>query len=213
MASGDRAKRFVAAIYSRSAERLYEPLVVRTGFPLFGGDINDLVLEQGRNAVAVAGDRPILDMPVGTAYFTKEMATRTSAPVIGVDIAEGMVQKAARTGISAGLTNLFALQADAHRLPFPDGTFGAILCTNGLQVIPGLTETVTELARVLADDGTLFVSVVTFPLGRLLPRAAAGHLPTLLRSRRDVEDELRKAGLRVAGSRMNRLAFLIEASH
>lgn len=213
MAGGDRAKRAVASIYSRSAERLYEPLVVRTGFPLLGGDINDLVMEQGRNAVAVAGDRPILDMPVGTAYFTKEMAKRAGGPVVGVDIAEGMVRKASRTAGESGLHNLFALQADAHHLPFKDGSFGAILCTNGLQVIPGLTQTVSELARVLAPGGTLFVSVVTLPLSRVLPRRAAGHLPTLLRSRRDVEAELRRVGLRVAISRMNRLAFLIQAEH
>jgi SAM-dependent methyltransferase len=211
VAGGDRAKRVIARIYSRSAERLYEPLVVRTGFPLLGGDLNDLVLEQGKKAVEAAGDKPILDMPVGTAYFTKEMAKRAGGPVVGVDIAEGMVRKAARTGAESGLRNLFSLQADAHHLPFEDGSFGAILCTNGLQVIPGLTQTVFELARVLAPDGTLFVSVVTFPLGRVLPRRAAGHLPTMLRSRRDVEDELRDAGLTVTNSRMNRLAFLIEA--
>lgn len=213
MARGDRAKRAIAGIYSRSAERFYEPLVVRTGFPLLGGDINDLVMEQGRNAAAVAGDRPILDMPVGTAYFTREMAKRTQGPVVGVDIAEGMVRKASRTASESGLSNLFTLQADAHHLPFKDGSFGAILCTNGLQVIPGLTQSISELARVLAPGGTLFVSVVTLPLGRVLPRRAASHLPTLLRSRRDVESELQRAGLRVASSRMNRLAFLIQAEH
>ncbi len=205
-------KRAIGNLYSRSADRLYEPLVVRRAFPLLGGDLNELVLEQGRSAVGSSGGRAILDMPVGTAYFTIEMAQRTGGLVVGADIAQGMVRKAARTAAAAGVSNLVAVQADAHALPFGDGAFGAILCTNGLQVIPGLRETAAELARVLAEDGTLYVSVVSLPLGRLLPARGAEHLPTVLKSRRDVQNELRRAGLRISNSRMKRLAFLIEAT-
>ena len=205
------AKRAIGAVYSKAANRLYEPLVVRTAFPLFGGDLNDVVLEQGRAAVASSGDDPILDMPVGTAYFTVAMAAARDALVVGVDIAEGMVRRAMKAGRDANTTNLVALRADAHRLPFADGSFGAILCTNGLQVIPGLEDTIAELARVLAPGKTLYVSVVTMPVGALLPARTSRRLPTLLKSRREIVGSLERAGLTITSTRTQRLALLIEA--
>lgn len=211
MTSSPRAKKAIAGIYSWAAATFYEPVVIRRAFPLLGGDVNHLVLEQGRRAVEVAGGRPILDMPVGTAYFTVEMARRYAGVVVGADLAEGMVREARRAAARAGVTSLLAVQGDAHHLPFADETFGALLCTNGLQVIPGLGEAMAELARVLAPGGTLFMSVVTLPLTALLPPGTAKHMPTVLRSRRDIIGAVLEAGLTVTSSTSQRFALLVEA--
>ena len=208
----DVVKRTIGRIYSRAADTLYEPIVVRGTFPLLGGDLNDLVLEQGRRAVATAGGRPILDMPIGTAYFTLAAARRPEGLVVGADLAEGMVRKAAREAKAGGLSNLVTVQADAHLLPFETGSFGSILCTNGLQVIPGLHESVSELARVLAPEGRLYVSVVTLPVGRALPANAAERLPTMLMSQREIVRALTTAGVEVTSVTKNRLALLFEAT-
>jgi SAM-dependent methyltransferase len=201
--AGRRAQKIVAGIYSAAAKRVYEPIVVHGGFRLFGGRLNELVAEQGREAVRVADGGPILDMPVGTAYFTRSVARLHPGLVVGVDIAEGMVRESALLARRKGLTNLVAVQADAHHLPFPDGTFGAILCTNGLQVMPGLRPAVEELARVLAPGGTLFVSVVGLPLrGDSLPTALATG---------NVRGALEGAGLEVVDHRTTRLATLLRA--
>ena len=212
MSGRDRIKRAVAAIYSATADRLYEPIVVRTAFPLLGGDLNDLVLAQGRRAVAAVDGRPILDMPIGTAYFTLALARRHEGVVVGSDIAAGMVRKAQRAADEAGVENLAPVRADAHHLPFEDGSFGAILCTNGLQVIPGLHETVSELARVLAGGGRLYVSTVTLPVGAVLTPDAAERLPVMLKSQRELVGALSAHGLVVTSVDKNRLALLIEAT-
>ena len=212
MSRRDVVKRAIAKIYSRAADTLYEPLVVRGTFPLLGGDLNDLVLEQGRRAVVAAGGRPILDMPIGTAYFTLAMAARHQGLVVGVDIAEGMVRKARREAASAGRDNLTCVQGDAHRLPFASDSFGAILCTNGLQVMPGLHESVAEITRVLSRGGRLYVSVVTLPLARALPSEAAERVPTMLKSQREMTRALTRAGLDVTSVTRNRLALLFEAT-
>lgn len=212
MAGNERAKRVVRAIYSGAAERLYEPLVVKGAFRLFGGRLNELAFEQGRLAAGIAGDRPILDMPVGTAYFTLELARAFDGLVVGADIAEGMVVSANDAARSAGLANLAIVQADAHHLPFATGAFGAIMCTNGLQVIPGLEPALAELTRVLAEDGTLFVSVLTLPAPRL-PRSVGRrrNLPTVMLAGDEVADALEEVGLRVQSLARERLATLIEA--
>ena len=208
----DVVKRAIGRIYSKAADTLYEPVVVKGTFPLLGGDLNDLVLEQGRRAVSAAGGRPLLDMPVGTAYFTLAAARRHEGIVVGADLAEGMVRKAAQAAHAAGLSNIVPVQADAHRLPFSTGSFGSVLCTNGLQVIPGLHESVAELVRVLAPGGRLYVSVVTLPVARALPPEAADRLPTMLKSRREISAALTDAGVEVTSVTKNRLALLFEAT-
>ncbi|HEY7874284.1 MAG TPA: class I SAM-dependent methyltransferase [Actinomycetota bacterium] len=206
-----RAQRAIAGTYSFLADRLYNPLIVHGGFRLFGGNLNELVFEQGRAAVAAANGGPILDMPVGTAYFTTRVAEAHDGLVVGVDIAEGMVRESARVARDAGLENLVTVCADAHRLPFPDGAFAAVLCSNGLQVIPGLRPVATELVRVLAPGGTLFVSVLLAPIGRMLPAGRRESLPTLLRPAEDVARELERAGLPKVDMRHERLAALMSA--
>lgn len=205
-----RRQRAVQRVYSIVADRVYEPVVVQGTFKLFGGNLHSLLKDQAPEVVRAAGSGPVLDIPVGTAYFTEDLARAHEGLLVGADIAEGMARKA----VSAARRRAFDLsvmQADIHRLPFPTGTFRAIACTNGLQVIPDLAGALEELERVLAKGGTLFVSVITLGLSSLLP----GHsqkLPTILRAGGDVAAELTKSGFTVGVVRKERRATLIEAT-
>jgi SAM-dependent methyltransferase len=204
-------KRLIGGIYSVAAKRLYEPVVVRGAFPLFGGDLNRAVLAQGRRATEIAAGQPILDMPVGTAFFTIETARNHHGLVVGADIARGMVAEAKERAGRAAATNLATVQADAHNLPFENGAFAAILCTNGLHVMPGLERALAEMARVLALSGVLYASVVHLPVGVLLPGPAATRLPTLLAARHTLAGAFERAGLRVTSVGRQRLVTLVEA--
>lgn len=207
-----RGKKAVERYFSWAADRFYDTVTVERVFPLLGGDLNEAIVDQGRRAVEGAGDRPILDMPVGTAYFTVEIARSHKGVVVGADIAAGMVQRARSVALEAGARNLEIVQADAHALPFGDGTFGAILCSNGLPVIPGLHPTVGELARVLAPGGTLFVAAITLPLAPPGPPRSRDRVPTAFRPKRDLVDALGRAGLAPVITQRRRLAALIEAT-
>jgi ubiquinone/menaquinone biosynthesis C-methylase UbiE len=204
-------KRFIGGAYSYAADKFYDGLIVKGAFRLFGGRLNEHVLKHGRRAVEIADGKPILDMPVGTGYFTLDVARTHKGLVVGTDIAEGMVVQARRNAEAAGLDNLSGIRADAHHLPFADGAFAAVLCHNGLQVIPGLIPTVTELVRVLESGGTMFVSVVAAPAGGILPERSRRHLPTMLRPRADVAQVLLDSGLTNVQVRHERLAALYEA--
>ena len=193
-----RAKKIIAGIYSAAAEKLYDPLVVKGTFRALGGDLNQLVLQQGRRALELANGGPILDVPVGTGFFTHEMSSRYEGLVLGTDIAWGMVREASKRGVEV-------VQSDAHGLPFPDGTFSVVLCTNGLQVMPGLDATLAELHRVLAENGTLLVSVVNLPL------VASDRAPTMFMARRTLMAHLARAGFDSSFAQLVRLATLIEA--
>lgn len=204
-------RRAIGRAYSLVADNLYEPVVVNGAFRLFGGNLNALVLEQGRSAVRASGGGAILDLPVGTGYFTMAMGRGSSRLVVGGDIAWGMVRHTARDARAAGLDNVVVVQADAHHLPFKDGSFAAVVCSNGLQVMPGLERNIAELTRVLAEHGTLFVSIVSMPLSSMLPRPAVDHLPVLFRSGKDVAATLDGGTLRLTSIARSRFAWLIEA--
>jgi SAM-dependent methyltransferase len=211
MTLADRAQRAIGAIYSWTSDKVYERLVVNGGFRVLGGRLNELVLEQGTRAAAAAAGAPILDVPVGTAYFTTRMSPHHVGLVVGADLAWGMVAEARRAAQRSFTSNLALAQADIHRLPFKDGSFGAVLCTNGLQVIPDLSGAVGELARVLARGGVLMLSVIVSSAGAVLPASAEKRLPTLLRSGPSISEEISGAGLTVVSVTRSRLAYLIEA--
>ena len=205
------AKRFVGGIYSAAAENLYEPLVVQGAFRIFARHMHDTIRVRGRRAADMAAGSPILDMPVGTGYFSIDVAQQHSGIVVGVDLAEGMVREARAAARSAGATNLCALRGDAHRLPFATGTFKIILCWNGLQVIPGTDETLAELARVLRPDGTMFVSALNLPVSDLLSERASRRVPPFLAGRRRFARAFEDAGLKVESIEKDRLATIFTA--
>jgi SAM-dependent methyltransferase len=204
-----RSRRLVGAIYSAIASNIYEPVIVKGTFRLFGGRLNSEILMRSRAAVEAANGRPVLDMPVGTGYFTIDAARRSSGVVVGCDIAPGMLLETKAAAARSSTPNLVLVRGDAHNLPFRDGTFAAVMCWNGLQVIPGLESTVSELVRVLTPGGRLMVSVLTLPLGTLLPERQAERLPNLLASRQRFADEFERAGVVVDEVNRDALATLI----
>jgi ubiquinone/menaquinone biosynthesis C-methylase UbiE len=211
MTERPRAQRAIGAVYSWAADRFYEPVVIRGTFRVLGADLNALVMESNRRAAQIAVGRPILDVPVGTGFFTTEMAALHDGLLVGADYAWGMALETRKAAMHAGTSNLVAAQADVHRLPFADGSFKVVLCTNGLQVIPDLRGAIRDLGRVLASEGTLLVSVISAPLDALVPRSVRPRMPTMLRSGRAVAQEIQAAGLVVTRFRRRRLAYLMEA--
>ncbi len=198
--------RLFGRLYSGIANNLYEPVIVKIAFPLFGRDLPELVRAHGRRASALAKGRPILDLPVGTGYFATDMASIHEGTVVAADLAWGMAAKARSTD-----ARLAVVQADGFHLPFPDDAFDVIVSSNGLQVMPDLAGAVAEMYRITAPRGTVLVALPTIPVGSLLPRAVSKRMPTFFRSGRDVADALVDAGYQVSDCRRSRLAYLIEA--
>ena len=210
MTRESRAKRFVGNLYSAIADNLYEPLVVQGAFRVFGAHLHETIKVRGLRAADLAAGEPILDMPVGTGYFTLDVARQHSGVVAGVDLAEGMVRETQRVARDAGIDNLELARADAHRLPFADDSFAVVMCWNGLQVIPGTDETIAELARVLKPGGTLFASILTLPLA--LSEGAARHLPPMFQSRERFSRSFEASGLTIEATETDRLATIFTAT-
>ncbi|MGH9117978.1 MAG: class I SAM-dependent methyltransferase [Acidimicrobiales bacterium] len=107
------------------------------------------------HAVA-AGGHLVLDVATGTAGVAIQLARRTPATVIGVDLSEAMLATGQATISRVGARDRVLLAAGrGERLPFTDGGFDAVTFTYLLRYVDDPAATLRELARVLRPGGVL----------------------------------------------------------
>ena len=95
-------------------------------------------------------------MASGTAGVAVQLASRTGARVVGVDLTEDMLRQGQANVAGAGLSRRIGLVAgQAEQLPFPDGSFDALTFTYLLRYVEDPQATLTELARVVKPGGTM----------------------------------------------------------
>jgi len=145
-----------AANGNRFAQRLFAPLPARY-------DRLAEVLSMGQNGrwrramvdqVAPAAGHAVLDVASGTAGVALQLADRTDAQIVGVDLTEQMLRQGKANVATAGLPGRIRLVAGrAEQLPFPDRAFDALTFTYLLRYVRDPQATLTELARVVKPGG------------------------------------------------------------
>ena len=89
-------------------------------------------------------------------------AAEMGASVIGVDLSPKMVKEA--MSLAGTSENLAFEVADVEHLPFPDGRFTAVLCSNAFHHYPDPAGAAAEMSRVLAPGGRLALGDATSDL-------------------------------------------------
>lgn len=92
----------------------------------------------------------VLDLGSGPGHFTEALRSR-GAEVVPVEL--DALALAAAGNAPAG-----AAQADATRLPFADGTFDGVYCSNMLEHTPAVAPVLAEIGRVLRTGGWAWIS-------------------------------------------------------
>ena len=115
-----------------------------------------------RLAVPVAG--PILELGCGTGRVAIPVA-KAGATVVGIDRSASMLARAnARVRRARLGSRLKLIRGDIRHLPFPDRTFPLVMAPYGiLQSLLDerlLMDTLTDVRRVLARDGTFGLELV-----------------------------------------------------
>jgi demethylmenaquinone methyltransferase / 2-methoxy-6-polyprenyl-1,4-benzoquinol methylase len=149
---------YVGGDRNRFAQELFTPLPKRY-------DRLAEVLSMGQNRrwrramidrIVVGSARTVLDVASGTAGVAVQLAQRTSADVVGVDLTMGMLGQGRQNIDEAGLSDrVRVVAARAEQLPFPDDTFDALTFTYLLRYVDDPKETLRELARVVRPGGTV----------------------------------------------------------
>jgi demethylmenaquinone methyltransferase/2-methoxy-6-polyprenyl-1,4-benzoquinol methylase len=98
----------------------------------------------------------VLDVAAGTAGVSLQIAERTGARVIGVDLTPQMLATGARNVAAANATGrVTLLNARAEQLPFADASVDALTFTYLLRYVDDPQATLAELARVVRPGGTV----------------------------------------------------------
>jgi SAM-dependent methyltransferase len=102
----------------------------------------------------------VLDVAAGTGEPGLTAAAMVPTGNVAVtDLSEHMLAVAAENAVRRGLSNFETRVADAGALPFPDGTFDAVLCRFGFMFFPDIDLSAREFARV-AKPGSRIVAAV-----------------------------------------------------
>ncbi len=111
-------------------------------------------------------DGVILDVASGTAGVALQLAARSRARVVGVDLTDEMLRQGHRRVAAAGRQDRITLVAGrAEQLPFPDACFDALTFTYLLRYVQDPQATLAELARVLKPGGIMASLEFCVPAG------------------------------------------------
>jgi len=145
-----------AAERNRFAQHLFTPLPARY-------DRLAELLSMGQNArwrramidhiIPATGQR-VLDVASGTAGVALQIAERTTARVVGVDLTEQMLRQGQRNVARSDRAGRIRLAVGrAEQLPFPDAAFDALTFTYLLRYVVDPQATLRELGRVVKPGG------------------------------------------------------------
>jgi demethylmenaquinone methyltransferase/2-methoxy-6-polyprenyl-1,4-benzoquinol methylase len=127
----------------------------------------------------------ILDVATGTADVALETVKRLHPDkIIGIDISTEMLEIGKKKIKKRGLdTVIELLEGDSENLPFADNTFDAITVAFGVRNFENLEKGLTEMRRVLKEDGKLVVLEFSkpsiFPIKQMFNLYFKYILPTI----------------------------------
>ena len=105
----------------------------------------------------VVRHRTVLELAAGTGLIAKNIVN-SAAHIEATDASPEMIAEAKRDNRSAKLH--FSVQ-DMFRLPYADGSFEVVIVANALHIVPEPEKALSEIRRVLKDDGVLVAPTFT----------------------------------------------------
>ncbi|MDO4611967.1 MAG: methyltransferase domain-containing protein [Candidatus Saccharibacteria bacterium] len=99
----------------------------------------------------------VLEIGSNTGFTSVNISLLTGAEVVGIDYNGPSVEKAREYANNMGAERVKFLEADATRLPFGDGEFDMVWCSNVTSFIEDKDKAIAEYLRVLKPFGTLIL--------------------------------------------------------
>jgi SAM-dependent methyltransferase len=131
-------------VFSGSIPKLYEQYLVPMIFEPYA---EDLV-----NRLASRPATRVLEIACGTGVVTRNLASSLpeGVSIVATDLNQPMLDQAAAIGTARPVE---WRHADAMQLPFPDGSFDAVVCQFGVMFFPDRSRAFAEARRVLRPRG------------------------------------------------------------
>jgi ubiquinone/menaquinone biosynthesis C-methylase UbiE len=116
-----------------------------------------------KNSAAYLLDRlepgqSLLDVGCGPGTITADLARLVApGPVIGIDLAESVIDVARGETVESGLSNLSFATDDVYQLSFDEGSFDVVHAHQVLQHLSDPVAALVQMRRVLREGGLLAV--------------------------------------------------------
>jgi ubiquinone/menaquinone biosynthesis C-methylase UbiE len=117
------------------------------------------------DAAALKPGDHVLDIAAGTGDQSLLAARRVGprGTVLATDLSEAMLKVAEQVAHQAGVTNIATHVMDAEHLTLEDQSVDAVICRQGLMLVPHLQRALAEILRVLKPGGKLAAQVWSAP--------------------------------------------------
>ncbi|CAK0770060.1 bifunctional 2-octaprenyl-6-methoxy-1,4-benzoquinol methylase and demethylmenaquinone methyltransferase [Gammaproteobacteria bacterium] len=128
-----------------------------------------------RFAIAIAGIRTgerVLDVAGGTGDLSSVFSEQVgpTGSVVVADINESMLSIGRDRLTDQGrVGNVFYVQGDAQKLPFPDNYFHCVTISFGLRNVTHIDQALSSMLRVLRPGGRLLILEFSKPAGFMQP--------------------------------------------
>jgi len=150
------------------------------------GTTLQIVGEELCEALDIRAGQQVLDIAAGNGNASLAAARRW-CDVVGIDYVPALLERA-RERAAAERLDIEFREADAEALPFPDGSFDAVVSTFGVMFSPDQDRAAAEMARVCKRGGKIglanwtpegFIGQVFKTIGRHVPPAPGAKSPAL----------------------------------
>ena len=118
----------------------------------------------------VVRNKTVLELATGTGLIAKNIVN-SAGHIEATDASAEMIAQAKRNNHSAKLH--FSVQ-DMFHLPYADGSFDVVIVANALHIVPEPESALSEIRRVLRNDGILAAPTFTHAENDLAGRIRAG---------------------------------------
>jgi SAM-dependent methyltransferase len=137
-------------VFSGSIPKLYETHLVPLIFETYAADL--------ANRLRARPLSRVLEIAAGTGVATRALASALpeSVSIVATDLNQAMLDQATLVGTKRAVE---WRQADAMQLPFPDGTFDAVVCQFGVMFFPEKSKAFAQARRMLRPGGVFIFSV------------------------------------------------------
>ena len=149
-----RTKQYMQTTYSS----FWRHQVQRYGFSSYHSSLVEVI-----TSLTTPGNGRMLEVGVGTGWPFAAALSQQGYIVVGVDLAESLIQEArAKPG------GIRCVVGDAEELPFADNSIDMVYCLQSTWQFPNLPQAIAEMVRVTRPGGTVLFDVMNLASRHIL---------------------------------------------